>query len=48
MKSSASEPGLSEVSEGTVIYELNFMRKILCLSFFYAEIDQIRKEELYK
>ena len=38
----------SKVSGGTVIYELNSMGKILSLSFFYAEIAQIRKEELYK
>ena len=33
---------------GTVIYDLNSMRKILSLSFFYAEIAQIRNKELYK
>ena len=38
----------SKVSGGTVIYELNSMGKILSLSFFYAEIAQIRNEELYK
>ena len=38
----------SKVSGGTVIYELNSMRKILSLSIFYAEIAQIRNKELYK
>ena len=38
----------SKVSGGSVIYELNSMGKILSLSFFYAEIAQIRNEELYK
>ena len=27
---------ISKVSEGTIIYELNFMREILSLSFFYT------------
>ena len=45
---SKDKQGLGGGGGGTVIYDLNSMRKILSLSFFNAEIAQIRNKELYK